>query len=48
MLLRLVKSPSMEVAAAIVVVLIAAWVVIQTEVDLRPHKARLVVPFALK
>ena len=45
---KLVKNPSVEVAAAIVAVLLAAWVVIQWEVDQRPRKAPIVVPFALK
>ena len=34
-LVRIVKHPTFEVVAAIVVVLLATWVVVQTEVDLR-------------
>jgi hypothetical protein len=45
---KIVTHPTVEVAAAIVAVLLAAWVVIQTEVETRPHKAPIVVPFALK
>ena len=32
---RIVKNPTFEVMAVIVVVLVATWVVVQTEVDLR-------------
>ena len=32
---RIVKNPTFEVLAAIVVVLLATWIVVQTEVDLR-------------
>ena len=45
---KIMKIPSVEVAAAIIAVLLAAWVVIQVEVDLRHGKRDFVVPFALK
>jgi ABC-type nickel/cobalt efflux system permease component RcnA len=32
---KILKNPAFEVVAAIVVVLIAAWIVISTEVELR-------------
>jgi hypothetical protein len=36
---RILKNPTFEVLAAIVVVLLATWVVVQTEVDLRQRPA---------
>ena len=35
--LRILKNPTFEVLAAIVVVLLATWIVVQTEMDLRPN-----------
>ena len=45
---KIVKNPSVEVAAAIIAVLLAAWVVIQVDVEQRHGKGSVVVPFALK
>ena len=35
---RIVTNPTFEVLAAIAVVLLATWIVVQTEVDLRQHQ----------
>lgn len=35
--IRIVTNPTFEVLAAILVVLLALWVVVQTEVDLRQN-----------
>ena len=43
---RIVKHPTFEVLLAIAVVLLATWVVVQTEVDLRPRPSP--VPFGHK
>ena len=37
-LVRILKNPTFEVLAAIVAVLLATWIVVQTEVDLRQHQ----------
>ena len=47
-LLRIVKNPTFEVLAAIVVVLLATWVVVQTEVDLRHNPRTGIVPLGHK
>lgn len=40
--IRIVTNPTFEVLAAIGVVLLATWVVVQTDVDLRLHRPGLV------
>ena len=37
-IVRILKNPTFEVLAAIAVVLLATWIVVQTEVDLRPNQ----------
>ena len=44
---RILKNPTFEVLAAIVAVLLATWVVVQTEVDLRQPQ-RPAIPFGQK
>jgi hypothetical protein len=44
---RILKNPTFEVLAAIVVVLLATWVVVQTEIDMRPSHFG-AVPFGQK
>ena len=46
--IRIVKNPTFEVLAAIVVVLLATWVVVQTEVDLRQNPRAGTVQFGHK
>ncbi|HUP29897.1 MAG TPA: hypothetical protein VM122_06975 [Usitatibacter sp.] len=45
---KFVTNPTVEVVAAIAVVLVAAWVVVQTDVDLRHHQRPFPVPFDQK
>jgi hypothetical protein len=45
---RIVKNPTFEVLAAIVAVLFATWIVVQTEVDLRQNQRPGPVPFGQK
>ena len=42
---KIVTNPTVEVVAAIAVVLVSAWVVVQAEVDLKQHHAPFPVPF---
>jgi hypothetical protein len=45
---KIVTNPTVEVVAAIAVVLVAAWVVVEAEVDLKQHRAPFPVPFGQK
>jgi hypothetical protein len=45
---KFLTNPTVEVVAAIVAVLLALWMVVQADLDLRPHGAPIVVPFAHK
>jgi hypothetical protein len=42
---KIMTNPTVEVLAAIAVVLVAAWVVVQAEVDLKSHRTPFPVPF---
>ena len=44
---RIVKNPTFEVLAAIVAVVFAVWIVVQTEIDLRQQQ-RAAIPFGQK
>ena len=46
-IVRILKNPTFEVLVAIVVVLLATWIVVQTEVDLRANQFG-AVPFGQK
>jgi hypothetical protein len=41
---KLLKNPALEVVAAIVVVMFAAWIVIQTEADYRTAPIPVLIP----
>jgi hypothetical protein len=45
---KFVKNPTVEVVAAIAVVLVSAWVVVQAEVDLKHQQRPFPVPFDQK
>ena len=45
---KIVKNPTVEVAAAIVAVLLATWVVVQTEMDGRRASRLIEVPLVHK
>jgi hypothetical protein len=45
---KIVKNPTVEIAAAIVAVLLATWVVVQTEIDGRRGPRPFEVPFVHK
>lgn len=45
---RILKNPTFEVLAAIVAVLLATWIVVQTEVDLRHPQRPDAIPFGQK
>ena len=45
---KFVTNPTVEVMAAIVVVMVALWVVVQAEVDLRNSHSPFPVPFGQK
>jgi ABC-type nickel/cobalt efflux system permease component RcnA len=45
---RILTNPMFEVVAAILVVLLAAWVVVETQADLRHDKHRLPLLFGSK
>ena len=45
---KFVTNPTVEVLAAIAVVLVAAWVVVQADVDLRHQHSPFPVPFGQK
>lgn len=45
---KIMKNPTVEVAAAIVAVLLATWVVVQTEMDARRPSRLIEVPFVHK
>ena len=42
---RILKNPTFEVLAAIVAVVLATWIVVQTEVDLRVPQRPGAIPF---
>ena len=48
LLWKIVTNPTVEVVAVIVAVLLAAWAIIQTDVDRRQTAAPIVVPTAHK
>lgn len=48
MLWKILTNPAVEVVAAIVAVLLATWMVVTSEADLRPRGTPIVVPFAHK
>ena len=45
---RIVTNPTVEVIAAIIVMVFAAWVVVETQADLRHDKHRLPLLFGQK
>lgn len=45
---RILKNPTFEVLAAIVAVVLATWIVVQTEVDLRVPQRPGAIPFGQK
>ena len=45
---KFVTNPMVEVVAAIVAVLLAAWIVVATEVDMRNGNLPIAVPFVSK